>query len=72
MKLHGSVAGLWVEVLAEADRKEVDQARRLFPQLVTQDNEVRRAADAEALTQDSLRELENVRVEYGLPAQCPA
>jgi hypothetical protein len=65
-----ALAGIWVEVLAEADRQRVPQARTLFPELIKYDPEIDTEADAEMLLNQALKELQAIRVEYDLPATC--
>ena len=65
-----ALAGVWVEVLTEADRGREVQARALFPEIVARDRDVKSAADAEALMRQALQELGSIRVEYGMPAVC--
>lgn len=65
-----ALAGVWVETLAEADRRNEAQARALFPQIIAKDRKVKSEAEAEARMREALQEVGNARVEYGLPAVC--
>ena len=66
------MAGVWVEVLTEADRNRTEAASALFPRLASLDRNVKTEADAQAQTNELLRQLREIRVEYGLPAVCTA
>lgn len=65
-----ALAGLWIEVLTEADRKDSDAAGKLYPELVSNDKQIKTVGDAESLTSDALLELGEIRVEYDLPKDC--
>jgi hypothetical protein len=64
------LAGVWVEALTEADRQNDLATRAIFPELIKRDGEVKTEADAEALLNEALRELGDIRVESNLPADC--
>ena len=64
------LAGIWVEVLAEADRQRETQARALFPEIVERDPEIKTEAEAEARMNEALQEIAAIRVEYDLPEAC--
>ncbi len=64
------MAGVWLEVLTEADRNRPQEASALFPQLVVVDSEVKSVADAEAQTTELLGRLRQIRIDYGMPAVC--
>jgi hypothetical protein len=66
------LAGVWLEVLSEADRNNEPGARALFPDLVRLDEKVNSDSDAEASMQKALQELGEIRIEYDRPADCPA
>ena len=66
------MAGVWVEVLTEADSNRAEAASALFPRLVSLDRDVKTEADAQAQTSELLQQLREIRVEYGLPAVCSA
>jgi len=65
-----ALAGLWIEALTEADRKNPDAASALFPELASSDKEIKTVSDAESRTADALLELGEIRVEYDLPKNC--
>ena len=65
-----SLAGLWIETLAEADRQNPDAASELFPEIVSRDKAVKTVDDAESRTGDALLRLGEIRVEYDLPKNC--
>ena len=65
-----SLAGLWIEVLTEADRKNPDAASELFPEIVSSDKEIKTVSDAELRTDNALLQLGKIRVEYDLPKDC--
>lgn len=67
-----ALAGLWVELLTEADRRNDAKVNALLPEVVEKDRDVNTLADAEVAMGQALKKLEDVRVEYGLPAACPA
>jgi hypothetical protein len=64
------LAGIWVEVLAEADRQHETQARALFPEIIERDREINTDAEVEARMQEALHELGAIRAEYDLPEAC--
>lgn len=65
-----SLAGLWIEVLAEADRHNPDAASELFPEIVSSDKAVKTVGDAQLRTDEALQRLGEIRVEYDLPKNC--
>jgi hypothetical protein len=65
-----ALAGLWLEVLTLADRKDEDRARSLFPDLVKNDPEISSNAQAEEGMRNALQGLMNIRGEYNLPKTC--
>jgi len=66
-----SLAGVWVEVLTEADRQNEANARALFSELISRDREVKSDADADTRSREALQEIRNIREEYDLPVECP-
>ena len=64
------LAGVWVQALTEVDRKNQAAASALYPEIVKRDRNIKTEADAEARLGETLQELANIRVEYGLPAAC--
>ena len=65
-----SLAGLWIEVLTEADRRQEDRARTLFPDLVAKDTRIGSEAQAEERMRSALQRLMDIRGEYNLPKTC--
>ena len=65
-----ALAGLWIEVLALADRKQEDRARTLFPDLVAKDTRISSEAQAEERMRSALQRLMDIRGEYNLPKTC--
>ena len=65
-----ALAGLWIEVLTEADRKNLNAASDLFPELISSDKEIKTIGDAESTTSSALLRLGEIRVEYDLPKDC--
>jgi hypothetical protein len=65
-----ALAGIWVEVLTEADRQHETKAHALFPVIVARDREIHTDAEAEARMQEALQELGAIRAEYDLPEAC--
>jgi hypothetical protein len=66
-----ALAGLWMEVLTEADRRNEAAARGRFPELIEQDDALSNDSDAEARMVEALEGIRNLRVEHDLPATCP-
>ncbi len=66
-----ALAGLWVEVLTEADRKEENRSRALFPDIVARDAKISSEAQAEEKMRSALQRLMEIRAEYDLPETCP-
>ncbi|UCG14531.1 MAG: hypothetical protein JSU72_08830 [Deltaproteobacteria bacterium] len=65
-----ALAGLWIEVLAYADRRQEDKARELFPDLVERDAGISSEAQAEETMRNALQTLMDIRGEYNLPRVC--
>jgi len=65
-----ALAGLWIEVLTEADRQNPDAASALYSELVSSDKEIKTVSDAESRTDTALQQLGKIRVEYDLPKDC--
>lgn len=66
-----ALAGVWVELLTEADQKNTDKAHALFPEIVRRDRDIRTEDDVESRMQQALQELGEIRTEYDLPEVCP-
>jgi hypothetical protein len=67
-----ALAGLWLEVLTHADRRDEARARALFPELVAADSHLGSEAQAEETMRETLQSLMDIRAEYGLQRVCPA
>ena len=65
-----ALAGLWIEILIEADRNNPDAASELFPGLVSSDKQIKTVGDTESRTGSALLELRKIRIEYDLPKDC--
>jgi hypothetical protein len=66
----GALAGLWVEVLTEADRQQTDAAAALLPDIVDKDREISDTAVAQARLDEALGEIGEIRTQYDLAASC--
>lgn len=65
-----ALAGLWVEVLTEADRAQTDAATAMLPEIVEKDRKIKDAKDAQARLDEALVEMGEIRTRYDLPASC--
>jgi len=65
-----ALAGIWLQVLTLADSREEDQARALFPEVVTRDAKISTDAEAERAMRTSLQDLMDIRVQNKLPGVC--
>jgi hypothetical protein len=65
-----ALAGLWLEVLSYADKRDEAKARSLFPTLVEKDWDIKTEAQAEETMRGALIELMDIRQEYNLPRVC--
>lgn len=65
-----ALAGLWVEVLIDADQRRESAARERFPELIKQDRKLKNEADAEAAMRDGIQSLGDSREKYGLSRVC--
>ena len=65
-----ALAGLWIEILTYADSRQEDKARALFPDLITNDTEIRSESQAEETMRKALQRLMDIRGEYNLPKTC--
>jgi hypothetical protein len=53
-----ALAGLWIEVLTEAERKQEDRARAFFPDIVAKDPKISSEAQAEERMRSALQRLD--------------
>lgn len=67
-----ALAGLWLEVLSHADRRDEAKARALFPRVVEKDWDVKSEAEAEETMRGALNKLMDIREQYQKPRVCPA
>jgi hypothetical protein len=65
-----ALAGLWVEILTEADRANMDAATALLPAIVEKDREIKDAKDAQARLDAALVEMGEIRAEHDLSPAC--
>jgi hypothetical protein len=65
-----ALAGLWVQVLAYADSQDMENARKLYPDLIERDDNISSDSQAESETQNALKRLKDIRKEYKLPQTC--
>ncbi len=65
-----ALAGLWVQLLAYADSNDMDSAHKLYPDLIDKDKNISSDSQAEAETQNALKELKEIRKKYKLPQTC--
>jgi hypothetical protein len=67
-----ALAGLWLEVLAEADRRQESKARALLPEIVEKDPKLHSLGEAEQRMREGSQALMHVRGEYDMPQVCAA
>lgn len=65
-----ALAGLWLEILTEVDRKELDKAKALLPELVEKDPKIQTEQDAERFMTEAKVKLQEVRDDHKLKASC--
>ena len=65
-----ALAGLWVDAISHADRRDMAGARALYPEIVQWDRSVENSDQAEAELQESLVKLQDIRKRYDLPPTC--
>jgi hypothetical protein len=65
-----ALAGLWVEVLTEADRQQTGAATALLPAIVEQDREISDTAVAQARLDEALGEIGEIRNRFELAPSC--
>jgi len=64
------LAGMWLEIMTLADKREEAQARALYPEVVQKDPEVVSEAQAEENMRSALQGLMKIRAEHNLPKTC--
>jgi tetratricopeptide (TPR) repeat protein len=69
---HYAVAGVWLETIAYADQNQYDKAEALYPTLEKNDPDLLDRKDTERELRDAVRQLRNIRVDFGRSAQCEA
>ena len=65
-----ALAGLWVEVLTEADRGRTEAASAVLPAIVEQDRKISDAAAAQVRLDEALMQIGEIRRRHDLPASC--
>jgi hypothetical protein len=65
-----SLAGLWLEVLTYADKRDEVKARSMFPEVVEKDWNVKTEGEAEEKMRSALNSLMDIRDQYNLPRVC--
>ena len=66
-----ALAGYWVEVLVEADRRDAVAAAELLPTIVERDDDLATIDAAEARLTETLGGLGSIRERYDVPHPCP-
>jgi len=69
-KKNYTLAGVWIEVLSDADQRREGEARARFPELIRMDRNLKTDADAEAAMREGLQTLTKARQDNGLPPVC--
>ena len=65
-----ALAGLWLEVLTEADRQNPEKARALIPQIIERDKKIKNQQEAEAYMDEAKEKLKSIRDDYSLKESC--
>lgn len=65
-----ALAGLWLEILSYADKRNEQKARDLFPALIEKDNKIKSATQAEDTMRKALNSLMDIREEYNKSRVC--
>jgi hypothetical protein len=65
-----ALAGLWVEVLTEADRQQADAATALLPAIVEKDREISDTSVAQTRLDEARGEIGEIRAQYDLAPSC--
>lgn len=64
------LAGLWLEALTEADRKNWFEAKAYFPKIRNNDQDIQSQADFDAALSKASKEISGARQEYGSGKSC--
>lgn len=64
------LAGLWLEALTEADRKNWFEAKAYFPKIRNKDQDIQSQADFDAALNKAAKEISSARQEYGSGKSC--
>lgn len=67
---HYVLAGLWLEVLTEAERKQPEKARTLFPEIIKRDEKIKTEQEAEDFMKEAKAKLQTVRDDFYLKGSC--
>jgi len=67
---HYALAGLWLEVLTEAERKQAEKARALFPEIIERDEKITTEQEVEAFMKEAKAKLQTVRDDFDLKGSC--
>lgn len=67
---HYALAGLWLQVLTEAERDQPEKARVLLPQIIERDEKIHTEQEAEAFMQEAKAKLQTVREDSNLKGSC--
>jgi hypothetical protein len=65
-----ALAGLWLEVLTDADRGDRETAQSLLPKVVDKDPNVANLSEAKTTLNEALQGLADIRSHYGLAKKC--
>jgi hypothetical protein len=65
-----SLTALWLEVLSEADRGRLREARARFPEIVARDGVFSSTGEVERTLNNTRLGLGEIRTEFGLPGTC--
>ena len=61
-----------MEVLSDADQRQEDKARALFPDIIAMDRDIKTEAAAEAAMRSTLQDIMDIRERNDLPRVCPS
>lgn len=65
-----ALAGLWLEILAEKDRGNKQEALELSPKLIEKDPKLQTEAEVSSFLQEASDTLQSVRKDYNLKPKC--